>query len=78
MRVLVMNSMETEHFAFCTDTNLLDFVGYRNEITMISMTLSLLKSKLYALKSVKLGNELIPYWQKFALMYRAGKYTYRF
>lgn len=76
MRVLVMNSIETEYFAICADANLLDFVGYRNEITMISMTLSLLKSKFHALKSVQLENEHIPYWQKFALMYRAGKYTH--
>ncbi|CEP16037.1 hypothetical protein [Parasitella parasitica] len=73
MRVLVMNSLETEHYAMCTDGNLLDFVGYRNEITMISMTLSLFKSKLYALKSVQLEKEHIPYWQTFALMYRAGQ-----
>ncbi|CAO0790009.1 unnamed protein product [Mucor circinelloides] len=73
MRVLVMNSIETEHYAICADARLLDFVGYRNEITMISMTLSLLKSKLHAIKSVHLETEHIPYWQKFALMYRTGQ-----
>lgn len=67
-----MNSMETELYAACTDAHLLDFVGYRNEITMMSMTLALLKSKLHAIKSVDLETEHIPYWQKFALMYRAG------
>lgn len=73
MRVLVMNSMETEHYAICADAHLLDFVGYRNEITMITMTLALLKSKLHAIKSVQLETEHIPYWQQFALMYRAGR-----
>ncbi|CAO3648430.1 unnamed protein product [Mucor fragilis] len=73
MRVLVMNSMETEHYAICADAHLLDFVGYRNEITMITMTLALLKSKLHAIKSVQLETEHIPYWQQFALMYRAGQ-----
>ncbi|KAI8645188.1 hypothetical protein BD408DRAFT_339163 [Parasitella parasitica] len=68
-----MNGIETEHYATCTDGNLLDFVGYRNEITMISMTLSLFKGKLYALESVQLEKQHIPYWQKFALMYRAGQ-----
>lgn len=72
MRVLVMNPLETQYYANCSDAQLLDFVGYRNEISMISMTTAMLKSKLHALKSVQLPTDNLPYWQKFALMYRAG------
>ncbi|ORE19341.1 hypothetical protein BCV71DRAFT_177805 [Rhizopus microsporus] len=49
-------------------------VGYRNELSMLSMTLTLLKTRLIALKSVNLDtSDNIPAWRKFALMYRAGQ-----
>lgn len=73
MRVLVMNSMETEYYSICSDPQLLDFVGYRNELSMLSMTLALLKNRLHALElplDVDMNN--ITYWQRFCLMYRSG------
>lgn len=73
MRVLVMNSVETEYYSICADTQLLEFVGYRNELSMLSMTLALLKSRLHALKTVSFEvDEKLTECQKFALMYRAG------
>lgn len=73
MRVLVMNALEVQYYHGCTDTTLLDFVGYRNELSMISMVLMLLKSKLYALNSVTPDIDNMTECQRFALMYRKGK-----
>lgn len=74
MRVLVMNRMETEYYSACTNTDLLDFVGYRNELSMLSMTLALLTHRLRAIKNITYTvDDEIKYWQKFSLMYRAGK-----
>lgn len=69
-----MNSAETEYYSICADSQLLEFVGYRNELSMLSMTLALLKSRLHALKTVSFTvDESISEWQKFSLMYRSGK-----
>lgn len=68
-----MNNMETAYYRSCHDPKFLDMVGYRNELSMLSMTLTLLKTRLIALKSVNLDtSDYIPAWRKFALMYRAG------
>jgi hypothetical protein len=73
MRVLVMNDIETEYYAECTDSKLLDFVGYRNELSMIAMTLAFLKIRLQSLKTVNLDNdEHMADCKKFSLMYRKG------
>ncbi|CAO3697257.1 unnamed protein product [Rhizopus stolonifer] len=74
MRVLVMNSMETACYKDCSNSALLEKVGYRNELSMLSMTLALLKARLFALKSVTLDvSDNIRPWQKYALMYRSGQ-----
>lgn len=69
-----MNSMETAYYANCNDSKFLDMVGYRNELSTLSMILALLKNRLLALKSVTLDtSDNIPPWQKYSLMYRSGK-----
>lgn len=73
MRVLVMNSMETKYYSICADEQLLDFVGYRNELAMLSMTLALLNNRLHAIKPLDVDVNNITYWQRFCLMYRKGK-----
>lgn len=73
MRVLVMNALEVQCYLNCSDSVLLDFIGYRNELSMISMVLMLLKNKLHALRSVTLEEENITESQRYALMYRRGK-----
>ncbi|KAG1224576.1 hypothetical protein G6F35_003933 [Rhizopus arrhizus] len=74
MRVLVMNSMETAYYANCNDSKFLDMVGYRNELSTLSMILALLKNRLLTLKSVTLdASDNIPPWQKYSLMYRSGQ-----
>lgn len=73
MRVLVMNALEIQCYYNCTDTALLDFVGYRNELSMISMVLMLLKNKLFALNSVKIDEENMTECQRYAVIYRKGK-----
>jgi hypothetical protein len=73
MRVLVMNDTETEFYMKCTDSKLLDFVGYRNELSMIGMTLQFLKIRLQSLKTVSLSDDKhMADCKKFALMYRRG------
>lgn len=77
MRVLVMNGIEMEHYSICADAEYLDFVGYRNELSMLAMTLAILKSRLQALRSTNfVVDDNLPYWQKFALMYRSGTYLF--
>ncbi|RCH80486.1 hypothetical protein CU098_001171, partial [Rhizopus stolonifer] len=73
MRVLVMNNMETKFYSQCTDSSLLDFVGYRNEIMTLDTVISLLQSRLRVLQSVDLTGTDLTYWQKYALMYRQGQ-----
>jgi hypothetical protein len=73
MRVLVMNSLEIEYHHDCTQSKYLDFVGYRNELSMISMTMALLQSRIQNITSVSLDKSNLKEWQTFALMYRAGK-----
>ncbi|GAA5811478.1 hypothetical protein MFLAVUS_004915 [Mucor flavus] len=73
MRVLVMNSMETKYYSICADEQLLDFVGYRNELAMLSMTLALLNNRLHAIKPLDVDVNNITYWQRFCLMYRKGQ-----
>ncbi|KAI8363823.1 hypothetical protein EDC96DRAFT_511847 [Choanephora cucurbitarum] len=73
MRVLVMNSMETKFYSKCTEGSLLDFIGYRNEIMALNVTISLLQGRLSALKTVVFKDESsLTSWQKYALMYRKG------
>lgn len=75
MRVLVMNGIETQHYSVCADAELLDFVGYRNELSMLSMTLAILKSRSQALKTHRfVVDDSLTYTQKCALMYRSGKF----
>lgn len=77
MRVLVMNRLETQYYSTCTDAKLLDFVGYRNELSMLSMTAGLLSYRLRNLRSVQYTiDDSMEYWHKFSLMYRAGKYLF--
>lgn len=77
MRVLVMNRMETEYYSTCTDANLLNFVGYRNELSMLSMTLALITHRLRAIRNTTFTvNDDTKHWQKFSLMYRAGKFIH--
>lgn len=60
----------------CTDGKLLDFVGYRNELSMIGMTLTFLKIRLQALKVVNFNeDDRITDCKRFALMYRRGMYS---
>ncbi|KAI8985972.1 hypothetical protein BDB01DRAFT_721138 [Pilobolus umbonatus] len=53
---------------------LLDHVGYRNEISMLTMTANLLKSRLYSLNSLTFTeNDDMKEWNKYSLMYRRGQ-----
>ncbi|KAI8979311.1 hypothetical protein BDF20DRAFT_868834 [Mycotypha africana] len=72
MRVLVMNSVEMEHYKQCTNPRFIEFIGYRNELCMLSMTLQVLETKLRAIQSVDLKKDNLRDSQKFALMYRKG------
>ncbi|KAF7722202.1 hypothetical protein EC973_003556 [Apophysomyces ossiformis] len=73
MRVLVMTNTEMTSYATCTNKNLLDFIGYRNELAMLIMTNNLLTSRLHAIQKVALDRQNATWWQKYALMYRDGQ-----
>lgn len=74
MRVLVMNSLETKFYSNCRDAKFLDFVGYRNELSILSMTSGLLNYRLRVLRNVQFNtDDNMAYWQKFSLMYRGGQ-----
>lgn len=76
MRVLVMNNAEVNRFATCVDANMLDFVGYRNELAMLGMTHALLQTRLMKLQNFSLDRNHVKPWQRYALMYRDGKYIF--
>ncbi|KAI8378000.1 uncharacterized protein BYT42DRAFT_496811 [Radiomyces spectabilis] len=61
------------YYSSCNDSQLLSFVGFRNELAMLSTTRALLQSRLQAIKSVALDRQNATWWQKFALMYRDGQ-----
>ncbi|KAI8875039.1 SET domain-containing protein [Backusella circina FSU 941] len=73
MRVLVMNTLELEYYFKCTQSEYLDFVGYRNELSVILTITTILKSRLRNITSISLDKDNHKEWQTFALMYRAGQ-----
>jgi hypothetical protein len=73
MRVFVMNGAELAHYADCSNPGALDFVGFRNELAMLSVTTALLQSRVFAMKGDQLNRNNPTWWQKYALIYRDGK-----
>ncbi|KAI7900357.1 uncharacterized protein BX663DRAFT_439793 [Cokeromyces recurvatus] len=51
----------------------LDFVGYRNELSMISMILGLLNTRLITLTTTSIMGDDLTDCQRYALMYRKGQ-----
>ncbi|ORZ24753.1 hypothetical protein BCR42DRAFT_317551 [Absidia repens] len=68
-----MNDAELHHYSNCTDSNRLNFVGFRNELAMLSVTNQLIQSRIFAMNSVQLNRDHPTWWQKYALMYRDGQ-----
>ncbi|KAI9263181.1 hypothetical protein BDA99DRAFT_509528 [Phascolomyces articulosus] len=73
MRIMVMNELELSNYLNCTDASLLDFVGYRNEITMLNTVNALLQARLIAIRNFSLNCSNLTPWQKYAMMYRQGQ-----
>ena len=73
MRIMVMNELELSCYLDCTDSSLLDFVGYRNEISMLNTINALLQARLMAIRNFSADTKHITSWQKYAIMYRQGK-----
>ncbi|KAI9472414.1 MAG: hypothetical protein EXX96DRAFT_354937 [Benjaminiella poitrasii] len=73
MRVVVMNNIEVDYYKDCKDPAFLNFVGYRNELSMISMILALLNTRMIALTSSPITNKNLSSCEKYALMYRKGQ-----
>ncbi|KAI8890858.1 hypothetical protein K501DRAFT_167310 [Backusella circina FSU 941] len=68
-----MNTLELEYYFKCTQSEYLDFVGYRNELSVILTITTILKSRLRNITSISLDKDNHKEWQTFALMYRAGQ-----
>ncbi|KAI9319676.1 hypothetical protein BX666DRAFT_1915131 [Dichotomocladium elegans] len=74
MRVLVMNPIETQYYAECTNASEFDFIGYRNELAMLSTVQKLLQSRLMNVNNCPADrNAAATAWQRYALMYRDGQ-----
>lgn len=72
-RVLIMNETETTVYMQADHRELLDFVGYRNELAMLEILGAMLAQKYQSLtvNEPDTGNQLHP-WQQSALYYREG------
>ncbi|KAI7851658.1 hypothetical protein BDC45DRAFT_445119 [Circinella umbellata] len=68
-----MNELELSCYLKCTDSSLLDFVGYRNEITMLNTINALLQARLMAIRKFSVDTTHITSWQKYAILYRQGQ-----
>ncbi|KAI8100068.1 uncharacterized protein BX664DRAFT_255930 [Halteromyces radiatus] len=68
-----MNDTELFHYRDCTDSDRLDFISYRNELAMLSVTTILLQSRVLALKNDVINRDTPTWWQRYALIYRDGQ-----
>ncbi|KAI9020710.1 hypothetical protein CLU79DRAFT_703687 [Phycomyces nitens] len=68
-----MNQAEADIYSQCRDPQLLEWVGYRNELAMVAMTCALLQSRLNAIRAVVLNRDTTRWVQRCALMYRDGQ-----
>lgn len=72
MRVLMMNPLEVKYYANCSDSTLYEFIGYRNELAMLNMTIALLQNRLLAIQKLSVDRTHLKPWQRFIFMYRDG------
>ncbi|KAI8340520.1 hypothetical protein BC941DRAFT_348088 [Chlamydoabsidia padenii] len=68
-----MNGVELAHYEHCSDPHALEFVGFRNELAMLSVTTGLIQSRVFAMKNDQLNRVNPTWWQKYALIYRDGQ-----
>ncbi|KAL1932934.1 hypothetical protein VTP01DRAFT_8612 [Rhizomucor pusillus] len=73
MRVLMMNPLEVKYYANCSDSTLYEFIGYRNELAMLNMTIALLQNRLLAIQKLSVDRTHLKPWQRFIFMYRDGQ-----